>query len=267
MNWLVRRKDADIGTFSTDELFAACQDGKVLPSDRVAAAEVGPWRSVGGLLRDMGGVNPQKEETIEEDNVLTDLAASSIANAPDSSLDFSDHGIHSNDATGLEDNAIVAAPVTLNNSADLDNPPVKKNWWLVGVIVAVTFLLANYFGTSVIDFLFGNPSGPPRYEFSGNIQFQGQNIPQGVISFSGEASGRRYSGHAGIINGRFDTRLDGRGHVGGPQEIIVTAFQQAATAAMDEEADINILFNPIEWTEDFPESNINLNIKLPNGVR
>ena len=69
-------------------------------------------------------------------------------------------------------------------------------------------------------------SGPARYHLRGKVTFAGQPVPAGQIFFDPDIS-KQNDGPAGfafIKNGDFDTRLDGRSHIGGDHQIRIQAF-------------------------------------------
>ena len=71
----------------------------------------------------------------------------------------------------------------------------------------------------------GKP-GPQRYHLSGNITWDGQPIPAGIVYFDPDLA----AGHDGpqgfalIKDGRYDTRLDGSGQGGGKYVLRLFAF-------------------------------------------
>jgi hypothetical protein len=71
-----------------------------------------------------------------------------------------------------------------------------------------------------------SPSGPTRYHLTGKVTLSGEPVPAGQIFFDPDiAKGNDGpAGFAFIKNGEFDTRLDGRQHIGGPHEIRIQAF-------------------------------------------
>jgi hypothetical protein len=101
-----------------------------------------------------------------------------------------------------------------------------------------------------------------RYPLSGIVTFNGQPVPRGTISFVASAAGREYAGYAGIVDGKFDTRTDGRGHVGGEHVITVMGFQ-APSDANSEEAKPVPLFQPIQLNDDFRYGSTFKKIDLP----
>lgn len=68
--------------------------------------------------------------------------------------------------------------------------------------------------------------GPQVYHIRGRVTFAGQPVPAGQIFFDPDlAKGNDGpAGFAFIKNGDFDTRLDGRAHVGGAHQVRIQAF-------------------------------------------
>ncbi|WP_437230740.1 hypothetical protein SH661x_002120 [Planctomicrobium sp. SH661] len=64
-------------------------------------------------------------------------------------------------------------------------------------------------------------SGPQRYRLSGNVTYDGKPVPSGRIALSPDGSSVG-AGYAPITEGRYDTQIDGRGHLGGPHTITIT---------------------------------------------
>jgi hypothetical protein len=69
-------------------------------------------------------------------------------------------------------------------------------------------------------------SGPPRYRISGTVSYEGKPVPFGAIIFQPNTMEKNGgpNGVAEIIDGAFDTRVSGQGFSGGPQIVIVQAF-------------------------------------------
>jgi hypothetical protein len=63
--------------------------------------------------------------------------------------------------------------------------------------------------------------GPPRYQFSGKVTYQGQPIPAGIMYFDPDVTaGDGVQGHATIANGEYDTSKDGGQGFGGGKCLI-----------------------------------------------
>lgn len=104
---------------------------------------------------------------------------------------------------------------------------------------------------------------PKRFRVQGAITYEGKAVPQGTISFSATKGGLKYSGYAGIVNGRFDSLLDGQGHIGGEQTIVVIGGDAPTASSDGGEAFVSSTIGPIEWTEVFPASSVTLRLTLP----
>ena len=67
---------------------------------------------------------------------------------------------------------------------------------------------------------------PPRYRISGVVTFRGEPVPRGSIQFIPvePIDGKKIAGTATIIDGKYDTDVDGKGFSGGPQVVTVEAF-------------------------------------------
>ncbi|NLE37609.1 MAG: hypothetical protein GX621_06245 [Pirellulaceae bacterium] len=65
-----------------------------------------------------------------------------------------------------------------------------------------------------------------RYHVSGAVTFKGQPVPVGSIQFLPDASKGNAgpSAFAAIKNGRYDTRVDGVGTIGGSHVVTIDAF-------------------------------------------
>lgn len=68
--------------------------------------------------------------------------------------------------------------------------------------------------------------GPARYHVSGTVTHRGQPVPVGVIQFMPDSSQGNSGppGFADIKDGKFDTKLSGKGAIGGPHLVMVDAF-------------------------------------------
>jgi hypothetical protein len=92
----------------------------------------------------------------------------------------------------------------------------KKRFFygMCGVVAAMMFLTGC------------GESGPPRYHVSGTVTYKGQPVPVGSIIFQPDARAGNAGpyGNATIKDGKFDTHVDGEPTVGGPQIVLVEAF-------------------------------------------
>lgn len=70
------------------------------------------------------------------------------------------------------------------------------------------------------------PPGPQRFDVSGKATFDGKPIPSGKIMFEPDSTkgNEGPQGSADILNGVFDTKLGGKGTVGGPHNVRLQGF-------------------------------------------
>lgn len=75
----------------------------------------------------------------------------------------------------------------------------------------------------------GGDGGPPRFELSGSVTYQGRPVPRGYIVFTPDrAQGNDGpGGYAEIVDGQYQTP-PGKGPIGGPHEIRVAGFDGQA---------------------------------------
>lgn len=65
--------------------------------------------------------------------------------------------------------------------------------------------------------------GPRRYDLFGQVTYEGKPVPMGEISLDPAERGVG-GGFAPITDGRFDTSVDGRGHLGGEHRVRIVGF-------------------------------------------
>jgi hypothetical protein len=72
----------------------------------------------------------------------------------------------------------------------------------------------------------GPKSSVKRYDVSGAVTFNGSPVPDGMVIFEPDvkAGNRGPAGHAPIVNGRYDTRKNGLGTVGGAHVIRISGM-------------------------------------------
>lgn len=105
-----------------------------------------------------------------------------------------------------------------------------------------------------------------RYHISGTVTFQGQPVPAGTISFDAEEGTTTGGGFAPIVEGRFDTAADGRGHLGGSQVVRIRGESAPPSNLEGIEADSFVakeLFPPYETTVDLPRRRTTKDFEVP----
>ncbi len=90
---------------------------------------------------------------------------------------------------------------------------------LGGVGVAVLTVVAAVVGCG------RGAGGPPRYELSGSVTYQGKPVPAGYLVFApdGEQGNQGPGAHADIVDGRYRTPSS-EGTVGGPHVVTIAGF-------------------------------------------
>jgi hypothetical protein len=73
--------------------------------------------------------------------------------------------------------------------------------------------------------------GPVVYHVNGSVSFNGQPVQAGQITFEPASGNSGPAGVAVIKDGKFDTKLEGQGTVGGPHTAIIQGFDGNADPA------------------------------------
>lgn len=110
----------------------------------------------------------------------------------------------------------------------------------------------------------GGDGGPPRFQVSGNVTYGGQPVPAGSIMFEPDATkgNRGPAGFAKINNGKYDTKLDGEGAIGGPHLIRITALDGVAKPDSPEGVP---LCPDYSTTADLPKEKTTKDFDIPKG--
>jgi hypothetical protein len=117
---------------------------------------------------------------------------------------------------------------------------------------------------AVINLLGCGESGPKVYHLKGKVTLSGQPVPAGQIFFDPDlANGNDGpAGFAFIKNGEYDTRLDGRAHVGGLHQVRIQAFDGKPGA----ELPLGRMIVPEYMTgADLPKANGEKDFDVPRG--
>lgn len=99
--------------------------------------------------------------------------------------------------------------------------------------------------------------GPRRYDLSGTVTYDGQPVSEGSISFIPQSQEGVAGGFATIVDGKYDTKAGGRGHLGGPHEIQITAGTPEGARRRP--------FAPYTIEESLPEENTTKDFTVPTG--
>lgn len=110
----------------------------------------------------------------------------------------------------------------------------------------------------------GDASGTPQFDIAGAVTYQGKPIPAGMITFEPDASkgNKGPQGYAPIQDGRYDTRNNGRGSVGGPQVVVISGSDGAAVS--DDNPSGKPLFAPYTTTIDLGQEPSSHDFTVPS---
>jgi hypothetical protein len=96
------------------------------------------------------------------------------------------------------------------------------------------------------------------YRVSGNVTFSGKPIPKGLIFFDPQVDGPQ--GFANIVDGKYDTSVQGKGVRGGSYNIRVNGF----TGIEKNEAPFgDALFPEYTGTKDLPQEDSTFDLDVP----
>lgn len=98
--------------------------------------------------------------------------------------------------------------------------------------------------------------GPPRYQVSGKVTFDGKPVPMGTIYFE-TANGP--AGSAVITDGSYDTR-DGKGVVGGKHQVVIQGYDGKGQGEGEMGQPI---FKPHRISVDFPNEDTTQDFDVP----
>lgn len=107
--------------------------------------------------------------------------------------------------------------------------------------------------------------GPARYHLSGTVTLNGKPVPAGSVSFVPDTKKGNSGpgGSAPIKNGRFDTREEGIGHVGGPHIVSVTGLDGVPTPDFPRGIPV---FSGYRVSVDLPKLDGVQNIDVPASI-
>jgi hypothetical protein len=111
----------------------------------------------------------------------------------------------------------------------------------------------------------GGPTGPPRYDVSGTIEFRGQPVPGGRIVFEPDTahSNQGPAAYATIKDGKYATP-PGKGTVGGPLIARVAGFDGTKHPSGEIPEGVQ-LFPECRLPIKLPYEHTSYNIEVPDG--
>ncbi len=105
--------------------------------------------------------------------------------------------------------------------------------------------------------------GPPRYQVSGEVLLNGKPVPAGTVQFEPDATlgNKGPMAIAEIHDGRYETEY-GKGIVGGPQKIIVEAFDGQGEPGTSLSNGRPLPGGPFRMKADIPKENGTFDISV-----
>ena len=102
--------------------------------------------------------------------------------------------------------------------------------------------------------------GPDRFHVSGSVTFDGRPVPHGTIVFEPDvaAGNQGPQGYATIQDGKFDTRNEGKGVVGGQHKVRLDGLESLGTGAS-----AKVLFENYQQSADLSRESATLEIQVP----
>jgi hypothetical protein len=110
----------------------------------------------------------------------------------------------------------------------------------------------------------GGSDGPKRYSLSGNVTYNGSPVPTGTVSFD-PVDGQFGGGFAPIENGKYDTNVNGRGHLGGNHVVTITGTDGTPVDPNDADKGMRQLFPPYETTVDLGKRASTMDFEVPGS--
>lgn len=110
--------------------------------------------------------------------------------------------------------------------------------------------------------LSGCGGDPAECHVSGIVTFNGQPVPKGQIFFDPDLTKKNdgMQGYALIIDGKFDTRKNGRGIVGGPYVVRIAGFDGKPSAELPMGSP---LFGEYRIERDLPKNHSTQDFDVP----
>lgn len=96
---------------------------------------------------------------------------------------------------------------------------------------------------------------------SGNVTFEGKPVPSGTVSFEPAEKGVG-GGFAPIKDGKYDTAVDGRGHLGGEHTVQIVGFEGVEDPDSPNPT-AKPMFAPYKTTIELPEETTTRDFEVP----
>jgi hypothetical protein len=135
----------------------------------------------------------------------------------------------------------------------------RPNGWQTWVVALALSATLVYSGC-------GGDSGPQQYHVSGTVTFGGQPVAGGSILFEPDASkgNQGPAGYAKIKDGKYDTKVDGKGPVGGPHTVTITGLNDEIDPDLFPEG--KPIFQDYKSSVDLPKEQTTQNFDVPQSA-
>jgi hypothetical protein len=100
-----------------------------------------------------------------------------------------------------------------------------------------------------------------RWDMSGNVTYGGQPVNEGHITFDPVTPGKG-GGFARINDGKFDTRVEGRNHPGGPHKVTIAAYKGLKNPK-NPDSDVLLLFPAYIFEVELPTHVTTMDFDVP----
>lgn len=100
-----------------------------------------------------------------------------------------------------------------------------------------------------------------RWDISGNVTYGGKPVSEGHITFDPVTSGSG-GGFAKIVDGKFDTQMEGRDHPGGAHRVTIAAYKGLKNPK-NPDSDVLLLFPAYETEVELPRNRSTMNFEVP----
>ena len=100
-----------------------------------------------------------------------------------------------------------------------------------------------------------------RWELSGKVTYGGKPVAEGHIGFDPIKPGKG-GGFARIVDGKFDTRVEGRNHPGGPHHVTVVGYKGTVNPK-NPDSDVLPLFPAFEVDVELPTATSTMDFEVP----
>jgi hypothetical protein len=104
----------------------------------------------------------------------------------------------------------------------------------------------------------GGNDGPPRYQVTGSVTYDGQPVPGGRVLFTPDRGNTGPASVAEIVEGKYETRSE-KGVIGGPHS--VTIYGTDGTVATEQHD--NTLFSDYTQAVELPSGDSTMNFEIP----